>query len=64
MTSGVTFTVRSYELDSLGHVNNAVYFSYLEEATFQVLARHGLTFPGFAGRGWMPILANCLVFSE
>ncbi len=52
------FTVRSYELDSLGHVNNAVFLSYLEEATFLLLAEHGLPFQDFSGKGWVPILAH------
>lgn len=54
----IPFQVRSYELDSLGHVNNAVYFSYLEEATFAFLADHGLPFAGFAELGWYPIVAH------
>jgi len=36
MTSGqphcISITVRGYELDSYGHVNNAVYLQYLEQA--------------------------------
>ena len=52
------FQVRSYELDSLGHLNNAVYFSYLEEATWQALADHGLPFRRFAELGWWPIVVH------
>ena len=29
--------VRGYELDSFGHVNNAVYLNYLEEARWNIL---------------------------
>ncbi|PIE22444.1 MAG: hypothetical protein CSA62_12585 [Planctomycetota bacterium] len=52
------FQVRSYELDSLGHLNNAVFFSYLEEATWQALADRGLPFRGFAQLGWWPVVVH------
>lgn len=32
-----TFSVRGYELDSFGHVNNAVYINYLEQARWEIL---------------------------
>ncbi|MGE3163399.1 MAG: acyl-CoA thioesterase [Planctomycetota bacterium] len=57
----VPFTVRSYELDSLGHLNNAVYFSWLEDASFVFLADHGLPFRAFAELGWYPIVAHARV---
>ena len=31
------FTVRGYELDSFGHVNNAVYLNYLEQARWEIM---------------------------
>jgi acyl-CoA thioester hydrolase len=34
-------TVRFRDLDSLGHVNNAVYLTYLEQARIAFLAPHG-----------------------
>jgi YbgC/YbaW family acyl-CoA thioester hydrolase len=40
-------TVRSYELDSFGHVNNAVYLQYLEYARAQYLLQRGLSFQDF-----------------
>ncbi len=52
------FRVRSYELDSLGHLNNAVWFSWLEEATFAALAHKGLDFASFAQRRWIPIVVH------
>ncbi len=58
MSFCIPFTVRSYELDSLGHLNNAVYFSWLEEATFAWLGQCGLPFSDFAGRGWYPIVVH------
>lgn len=30
-------TVRGYELDSYGHVNNAVYLNYLEQARWEII---------------------------
>ena len=39
--------VRSYDLDSFGHVNNAVYFNYLEEARGEYLEQRGLSFNDF-----------------
>ena len=35
--------VRSYELDLLGHVNNAVYMNYLEAARIEAMASIGLS---------------------
>ena len=40
------------DLDGAGHVNNAVYLDYLEEATRQLLARHGWTHARMAGAGF------------
>ena len=39
--------VRSYDLDSFGHVNNAVYLNYLEEARCDYMEQHGLNFNNF-----------------
>jgi YbgC/YbaW family acyl-CoA thioester hydrolase len=33
----ITFTARGYELDSYGHINNAVYLNYLEHARWEFL---------------------------
>ncbi|OHD64154.1 MAG: hypothetical protein A2176_00750 [Spirochaetes bacterium RBG_13_51_14] len=35
-------TVRGYELDSFGHVNNAVYFNYCEQARWEILRTRDL----------------------
>ncbi len=35
-------TVRGYELDSYGHLNNAVYISYTEQARWEILENAGL----------------------
>ena len=39
--------VRSFELDSFGHVNNAVYLQYLEFARCEYLEQVGLSFNDF-----------------
>ena len=45
-------TVRSYELDALGHVNHAVYLNYLELARYDALETGGLSPPVLAREGW------------
>lgn len=40
----LAFTVRDYELDLQGIVNNAVYQNYLEHARHEYLKLHGLDF--------------------
>ncbi len=42
MTHEYILTVRGYELDSFGHVNNAVYLNYMEQARWEILRNHGL----------------------
>jgi YbgC/YbaW family acyl-CoA thioester hydrolase len=37
MTYEYNITVRGYELDSFGHVNNAVYLNYFEQARWEIL---------------------------
>jgi len=44
--------VRSYELDSFGHVNHAVYLNYFEYARFQALAEGGFPYADLEARGW------------
>lgn len=34
--------MRGYELDSFGHVNNAVYINYLEQARWEIVNKLGL----------------------
>ncbi len=48
MTLEATLTVRSYELDSFGHVNHATLLSYLEAARGEYLRQVGLDFGCFA----------------
>ncbi|PYS48908.1 MAG: hypothetical protein DMF68_11755 [Acidobacteria bacterium] len=50
-----TFRVRHYELDSFGHVNNAVYANYLQEAAIEASSDAGFTPAWYAenGTGWV-----------
>ena len=43
MTPETVLKVRSYELDSYGHVNHAVYLNYFEKARFDTLDSYGIT---------------------
>lgn len=45
-------TVRSYELDSYNHVNNAVYLQYLEYARMEYLKAIGFDYPGLYDAGF------------
>ncbi len=44
--------VRSYELDSYNHVNNAVYLQYLEYARMEYLKAIGFDYPGLFDAGY------------
>lgn len=43
---------RSYDLDSFGHVNHAVFLNYLEAGRFEALRAGGLSRATIAARGW------------
>ena len=45
-------TVRSYECDSYGHVNNANYLNYLEYARCEFLRDAGFDYPGMIKAGY------------
>lgn len=47
----VEFTVRDYELDMQGIVNNSVYQNYLEHARHEYLHYHGIDFADLTERG-------------
>ena len=44
--------VRSYELDSFGHANHAVFLNYLEFARFEALRNVGFPYQEIMARGW------------
>jgi acyl-CoA thioester hydrolase len=46
-------TVRSYELDSYNHVNNAVYLQYLEFGRMEFLKTIGFDYTAFIEAGFM-----------
>lgn len=48
-----TIEVRTYELDSYNHVNNAVYLSYLEYARMEYLREIGFDYKSFFAEGYM-----------
>jgi len=50
--------VRSYETDSFGHANNAVFLNYLEYARGQYLLQKGLSFRDFEKWGSFPYVVN------
>jgi YbgC/YbaW family acyl-CoA thioester hydrolase len=50
--------VRSYELDSQGHVNYAVYLNYCEYARVATLEANGLPFEEFIKRGKFIVIAQ------
>lgn len=46
------FTVRSYELDSFGHLNHAVFLNYFEQARFHALEVCDWPVQKVLERGW------------
>ncbi|MEJ2184656.1 MAG: thioesterase family protein [Gemmatimonadota bacterium] len=54
----IQLTVRSYELDSLGHVNHAVYLNWLEHARMRMLDDIGLPLDELFRRQWLPNIVH------
>jgi acyl-CoA thioester hydrolase len=52
----VRIAVRSYELDALGHVNQAVYHSYAEHARIEMMRAAGLPVDLMVAEGAVPVL--------
>ena len=49
--------MRGYELDGFGHVNHAVYISYLEHARWELLKEEGITLKTFQKWKKWPVIA-------
>jgi YbgC/YbaW family acyl-CoA thioester hydrolase len=54
-------SVRSYELDSFGHVNNAIYLQYFEIARCAWLQDAGLPFPEIQRAGIQIVIADAYI---
>ncbi len=50
--------VRTYELDSYNHVNNAVYLNYLEYARMDFLKQIGFDYNGLFEEGYMLFVSH------
>jgi acyl-CoA thioester hydrolase len=53
--------VRSPELDSFGHVNHAVFLTYLEHARFEAMEQAGFSWSALDERGWTIFVVRCEV---
>jgi len=53
-----THRVRTYELDSFGHVNNAVFLNYLEHARTEYLLQRNLSFNDFTRWNAIPYVTR------
>ncbi|HAR44181.1 MAG TPA: hypothetical protein DCS07_16375 [Bdellovibrionales bacterium] len=53
-----SFEVRGYELDSFGHVNNAVYLRYLEHARWKMLEEEGITLKKIRASKRWPVISR------
>jgi len=53
-----SIVVRSYECDSYGHVNNAVYLNYLEYARHEFLKHIGVDLPALRASGHALLVAR------
>ncbi|MFI6012234.1 acyl-CoA thioesterase [Streptomyces sp. NPDC051243] len=51
----VRITVRGYETDVQGHVNQSVYINYAEHARWSLLRAAGITQTGLIGKGVGPV---------
>ncbi|GED67789.1 thioesterase [Brevibacillus reuszeri] len=52
------FTVRSTDIDVIGHVNNAKYLEYMEWARFDWIWQKGFTLDELKRRQIMPVVVN------
>jgi acyl-CoA thioester hydrolase len=65
MTHICTHSVRSYECDMYGHVNNAVYLNYLEYARMEFLKDSGFDYEKFRAAGFGLVVARvCIDYKQ
>jgi acyl-CoA thioester hydrolase len=57
----VRITVRGYECDSLGHLNQAVYLQYAEHARWELLRATGLTQAALLATGFAPVVLETTI---
>jgi acyl-CoA thioester hydrolase len=58
MKHAISLAVRSYECDSNGHVNHAVYVNYLEHARIQGLQAAGCDYAGLLEVGYATVVTR------
>lgn len=58
MSHRFDFTVRSTDIDVIGHVNNAKYLEYMEWARFDWIWQQGFTLDELKRRSVMPVVVN------
>jgi acyl-CoA thioester hydrolase len=61
MVCECSLTVRTYECDSYGHVNNANYLNYLEYARYQLLKDVGFDYPAAIQAGYGVYVAKVTI---
>ncbi len=62
MKTKTIFDVRTYECDSYGHVNNAVYLNYLEYARMDYLRQIGFKYESFVEAGFFIYVSHVDIF--
>ncbi|WP_429843108.1 acyl-CoA thioesterase [Brevibacillus sp. FIR094] len=58
MAHRYNLTVRSTDIDVIGHVNNAKYLEYMEWARFEWIWEQGFTLDELRRRAIMPVVVN------
>lgn len=61
MVCECSLTVRTYECDSYGHVNNANYLNYLEYARYELLKTVGFDYPSMIKAGYGVYVARVVI---
>jgi len=56
-----TLTARSYECDSYGHINNAVYLNYLEFARLEFMKAAGISYANLRSSGYGLVVVRIVI---